>query len=364
MITIYSNQHHLHRPEVELHGGDLIPHYEVPERVQAILDRIEREGLGSVRSPDPLEPSLLRRVHDPGLLDFLETAAQKWSAAGRVGAVMPYTWRHPSPHTFRPQSIDGLAGWYATDACTPITTQTWSAAVGAAAVAVTGARLLMSGATAVAAMTRPPGHHAGFAYYGGYCYLNNAALAADLLAERENVMILDIDYHHGNGTQDIFWSRADVVYASVHASTCYAFPYFSGAREEIGAGVGQNANRNYPIPPDAPTQVWVNAFTNALSFGAHFRPRYMVVSLGMDTADGDPVGTFHLDDRVYAQVGREIARLGIPTLYVLEGGYHLDTIGRNLVALLRSHDQESGSRNITQCSQIVPASGAEGIHSC
>jgi acetoin utilization deacetylase AcuC-like enzyme len=340
VITIYSDRHQIHRPPAELHQGELIPHLDVPERTQAIVAHIQRERLGPVQSPDPPDLRRLRRVHSPEFLEFLQTAARMWAGAGRPGAAMPYAWRPPRSSVMRPQGIDGLLGWYATDACTPITGQTWEAAVESTAIAITGARLLMSGAAAALAVCRPPGHHAGPDYYGGYCYLNNAALAADLLAEGGTVTILDIDYHHGNGTQDIFWSRSDVVYASIHADTSQAFPYFSGGRRDIGEGAGRNATRNFPIPPGAPTQLWLNAFANALAFGLKFHPNHLVVSLGVDTAVGDPTGTFSLSPSTYAYIGREIAQSGIPTLFILEGGYQLDMIGVNCATLIKAHDQE------------------------
>jgi acetoin utilization deacetylase AcuC-like enzyme len=220
--------------------------------------------------------------------------------------------------------LDGRLSFYAFDISTPITAGAFTAARAAADTALTGAaRLARGGDRAVFSLCRPPGHHAGRDFYGGYCFLNNAALATErLLAEGAGrIAVLDVDYHHGNGTQAIFYDRAEVLYVSLHADPATDFPYFLGYADETGAGAGEGANLNLPLPPGADGAAFGDALGRALQAIGRHGPDALVVSLGLDGLDGDPLGGFRLQMEDYARLGARIAGLGLATLFVLEGGY-------------------------------------------
>jgi acetoin utilization deacetylase AcuC-like enzyme len=244
----------------------------------------------------------------------------------------------------------------------PIVAGTYAAARAAANTALTGAALLLEGQRATYALCRPPGHHAGRDLYGGYCYLNNAAIAAQFLGVggwespptpnlqpptpnpqlTHRVAILDVDYHHGNGTQQIFYERGDVLFASIHADPARQYPYFAGHADERGAGAGLGANLNIPLEADVDDGRYLEALDEALRAVRAFDPRFLVVSAGFDTFGGDPIADFALSSAVYPQIGRRIAALGLPTLIVQEGGYAVEALGENAVGLLRGFDTTFG----------------------
>jgi len=236
-----------------------------------------------------------------------------------------------------PRDIDGKMGFYAMDAGVPITAGTWTAVQDSADVALSGAQTLVaSAARAVFSACRPPGHHAAAAFMGGYCYLNNAAIAAQSLRDQgcARVAILDVDYHHGNGTQSIFYDRADVLFASIHADPRVEYPSFLGYADETGAGQGEGFNHNYPLPLGTDWHTYGAALADAAGKIAAFAPDALVVSLGVDTFEKDPISGFKLRHDDYLRMGEAIARLGCPTLFVLEGGYAIDDIGINVVNVL------------------------------
>jgi acetoin utilization deacetylase AcuC-like enzyme len=227
---------------------------------------------------------------------------------------------------------------------TSISGGTWEAACAAANVALTGAAQIEKGARAAFALCRPPGHHAARDLYGGYCFLNNAAVAAQHLRDRgaERVAILDVDFHHGNGTQDIFYERSDVLFVSLHADPSDAFPYFSGYSDETGNGAGAGFNVNLPMPAGTEFGAWAEALRAALSRVENFRADALVVSLGVDTFAGDPISSFRLQSPDFSAYGRMIGKSGIPTLFVLEGGYAVGEIGINVVNVLMGFEQAQG----------------------
>jgi acetoin utilization deacetylase AcuC-like enzyme len=246
------------------------------------------------------------------------------------------------------------AGRYCFDLSAPIVAGTYAAARSAAAAALTGADLLLEGARAAYALCRPPGHHAMPALAGGYCYLNNAAIAANRLAlahapaaegDRRpwamapaSVAILDIDYHHGNGTQAIFYERSDVFCASIHADPDREYPYFLGFAEERGAGPGEGYNLNIPLEAGVDDTRYLGALEQALEAIVAYSPRFLVVSAGLDTFAADPLGDFNLSAAAYPAIGRRIAQLGLPTLFVQEGGYAVDALGDNVVGLFQGYE--------------------------
>jgi acetoin utilization deacetylase AcuC-like enzyme len=241
--------------------------------------------------------------------------------------------------TLEPHHIDGALGFFAQDAACSIVAGTWDAAYASAQCALAAAHDLLDGAATSFALCRPPGHHATAAAMGGFCYLNNAAIAAQSLRDAglAKVAVLDVDYHHGNGTQAIFWERGDVFFASLHADPHTDYPFFSGHADERGAGEGAGATLNLPLPPGMTGPQWLQALASMLSAVSRSGAHAVVISLGVDTYEHDPISRFRLRSEDYAETGRCIAALGLPTVYVLEGGYATEAIGHNVVQVLGGH---------------------------
>lgn len=336
MLTVYSESQTLHRGGHELCDGDLLPCFEKPERATLVLDAVRDAHLGDVSSPDAFGIEPLLRVHDRGYLEFLQSAWDQWTAEGRTRDALPYTWAVRGMRPVVPEHIDGKLAWYSFDAGTPITAGTWAAASAATDVALTGASRLLAGDRAVFSLCRPPGHHAAADCYGGYCFMNNAAIAAQYLIDNDadNVAILDIDYHHGNGTQSIFYSRSDVLFVSIHGDPLREYPFFLGHRDEFGEGEGRGFTANFPLQWQCEPADWFAALDAGLRLIRDFAPRHLVVSLGVDTFIDDPISQFRLRTEDYLDVGDRIAALGLPTLFVLEGGYATNDLGRNVVNVL------------------------------
>jgi acetoin utilization deacetylase AcuC-like enzyme len=234
----------------------------------------------------------------------------------------------------RPRGLRGLLGYYAFGSGSPILEGTWEAAYWSAQCALTAAGLLRRGERLVYALCRPPGHHAGPDLHGGYCYLNNAAIAAHSLRAAGRVAILDVDYHHGNGTQLIFYSEPDVLFCSLHVHPDEGYPYYWGGAEERGAGLGEGANRNWPLPGSTGDDEYLPVLACALATIEAFRPQNLVVSAGFDGLEGDPEGSFRLSVAGLAEIGRRIGALGLPTAIIQEGGYRLEVLGESAVAFL------------------------------
>jgi acetoin utilization deacetylase AcuC-like enzyme len=320
-----------HAPAQELHNGNFTDYAEKPSRAQMILDAI-----GGAEEPEDRGEAPIRAVHDAGYLQFLQDAPAAWAAAGRPGDAIPYAFPVVGRRPLRLDRIDALMGRYAFDATTPITPQTWASAYGSAQSALAAAHAVLAGDRAAFALCRPPGHHAGADYFGGYCHLNVAAIAAQAArdAGHERVAILDIDYHHGNGTQDIFWQRGDVFYASVHADPATDYPFYWGHADEIGEGAGEGTTLNLPLPHGTKAEAFRAAQATALEAIARFGATFLVVSFGADTWEGDPISQFALTTPDYAILARDIAGLGLPTAIVMEGGYAIDALGANVASLL------------------------------
>lgn len=337
MQTIYSPDHHRHHGAAEFYRGHLVPCFESPERAEQILAQVSSRGLGPVCAPERFGRAPLARVHTADYLDFLATAWDEWSALGETGDALPYAW--PAAGLRRdvpPRHIDGKLGFYAIDAAAPITAGTWAAAQASADCALTGARMVLSGAPGAFALCRPPGHHAGARAMGGFCYLNNAAIAAQALRDGGigRVAILDVDYHHGNGTQAIFYDRADVFFASLHGDPAVEYPFFLGHADETGVGAGAGANLNLLLPWGTSAADYLAALAVALGRITAFGAGALVVSLGVDTFEGDPISHFKLGSPDFTTLGQRIAALALPTLFVMEGGYAVGDIGGNVVNVL------------------------------
>jgi acetoin utilization deacetylase AcuC-like enzyme len=341
MLTIYSEDHALQDGKLELVDGQLLPCFEMPRRAFLIRDRVREVGLGAIVPPEPFGRGPIERVHTPDFVEFLATAWERWTASGRTYDALPWVWPTRHFRQARPDRIDGLMGHYSFDAGTPITAGTWRAAQASAEVALTGAGLLADGRhAAVFALCRPPGHHAASDLYGGYCFLNNAAIAAQYLIDggAGRVAILDVDYHHGNGTQAIFYDRTDVLFLSLHGHPREEFPFYLGWAEETGAGAGEGCNVNYPLPWGTGFAAWAEALDDACGKVADYAPDVLVVSLGVDTFKDDPISRFRLESADFTTYGTRIARLGLPTLFVMEGGYAVEQIGVNVVNVLQGFE--------------------------
>lgn len=337
MQTVHSPLHAGHGGQVELVAGAIVPAFEMPRRAEIIRARIEEVGLGPVLEPGPHGLELARRVHDPAYLAFLQRAYDMWLARGNSGTALPFIW--PAQGLRRdlpPEDIEGLLGFYSFDGGAPFVAGTWAAVKSSHDVALSAAALLQGGERAAFALCRPPGHHAGRAFAGGYCYINNAAVAAEALREggAAKVAVLDIDYHHGNGTQEIFYTRADVLVVSIHADPRQEFPYFLGHADERGAAAGEGFNHNLPLPHGTGWLDWERALLRASETLAAYGPDALVVSLGTDTYVGDPISQFTLETTDFPKIGAHLARLGLPTLFVMEGGYAVEEIGINAVGVL------------------------------
>lgn len=336
MLTVYSDDHRLQDGKSELNEGLLVPCFEKPARADLVLERVRATGFGDVLVPGTHGSEPLARVHDERYLEFLADAWPLWVAEhGEIDA-LPLNWPIRTLRGAEPKSIDGRLGYFSFDAGTPITAGTWRAATAAADVALTACDQVAGGERAVFALCRPPGHHAGRDFYGGYCFLNNAAIAAQALRDHgaDRVAVLDVDYHHGNGTQAIFYERGDVLFLSLHADPMHEFPYFSGHADETGAAAGEGANRNYPLPWGTDFAAWCAALESALDEVRRFGAGALVVSLGVDTFEGDPISRFRLRSDDYPRIGERLAALCLPTVFVMEGGYAVEAIGVNVVNVL------------------------------
>ncbi|MGI9606027.1 MAG: histone deacetylase family protein [Acidimicrobiales bacterium] len=339
MKVVRSVDHLRHAPAGELYGGQLVPPFECPERWSHIVAALDAAGFADVVEPDQVSHELLERVHDPRYLDFLATAWTDWTAEGYAGDMIPTCFPARGMTQREPTDIDGRLGYFAFAAETSITDGTWVAARAAASLAHTAQRLVAGGEAAAFALCRPPGHHAARDLFGGYCFLNNAAVAAEGFRTdgAERVAVLDVDFHHGNGTQDIFYERSDVFFASVHGHPSSEFPHFLGFEDETGAGEGAGFNENHPLPPGTTFAEWVAALDTALDSIARFGAETLVVSLGVDTFENDPISSFRLASSDFVTVGERIGAAGLPTVFCMEGGYAVEEIGTNTVNVLRGH---------------------------
>jgi acetoin utilization deacetylase AcuC-like enzyme len=318
-----------HAPALELHNGGFVPFAERPARAEAI-----RAALGATEAPADHGEGPLRAVHDEAYLAFLWAAHKDWRAAGRDGDASGYAWPVVRRRPLDLERIDARLGRYSFDASSPIAAGTWEGAYWSAQTALSALDAVLAGGRAAFALCRPPGHHAGADYLGGYCYLNNAAIAAQAGAAGKRVAILDIDFHHGNGTQDIFYARGDVLFVSIHADPRMDYPYFWGHADETGDGAGEGFNLNIPLPRGSDFRAYGPALDRALDRVASFGPDLLVISYGADTFAGDPISHFELQTTDYRRIARSISGLGIATLIVVEGGYAVDALGANVASFL------------------------------
>jgi acetoin utilization deacetylase AcuC-like enzyme len=331
MRGFFDPRQRAHAPATELHNGGFVAYAETPARADAIVG-----ALGSLEPPLDHGEAPILAVHDAGYVDFLKTAPARWAQAGRPGDVLGYVWPIVGRRPLTLDRVDALAGRYSLDASTPLTADTWSSAYWSAQSVLSALDALRAGDRAAFALCRPPGHHAGRDYLGGYCHLNTAAIAAEaaITDGAKRIAILDIDYHHGNGTQDIFWTRGDVFFASIHADPATDYPFYWGHADERGEGTGAGTTLNLPLPQGTTLDAFRRTQAEALEAIARFAPDLLIVSFGADTWAGDPISHFAIETGDYAVLARDIAACGWPTLIAMEGGYALDALGANVVSFL------------------------------
>lgn len=342
MRTFANPRHALHAGRQEMYRGRLVPCHEVPARVAHVLAELARRPMGEVIEASEVDDTSLERVHAPRYLAFLAEAWDQWVALDPANAgldALPSVWPIRGFRSDRePQNFAARLGLFSFDAGTPLMAGTWAAARAGAACAVAAARSLLGpdGSRAAFALTRPPGHHAGPDFFGGYCFLNNAALAAQTLRDSgaKRVAVLDVDFHHGNGTQSLFYGRADVLTVSIHGDPRTEYPFYLGHADETGEGEGRGFNLNLPLPAGSGFEPWRAALHAGLDRVASFGAEALVVALGVDTFEGDPISGFRLRSADYLQVGRDLAQAGLPTVFTLEGGYAVAEMGVNVVNVL------------------------------
>ena len=344
MLTFFNEHHAQHRPRLEFYRGDLVPCSEKPERVGVVLAEFERRGLGRVVTPHGVSLVSLERIHPPRYLQFLRNAWGEWTSLNAANAekdLVPAVWPIRTLRSdVEPDNFFGRLGLYSMDNGTPISSGTWIAAKTGADCAINAAHALRLGERSTFALTRPPGHHAGADFFGGYCFLNNAALAAQHLLDdgAARVAILDIDYHHGNGTQSIFYRRSDVLFVSIHGDPRTEFPFYLGHADETGEGDGLGYNMNLPLPAGATAAQWFAALETACLKIASYAPAALVVSLGVDGFSGDPASRVDLHSGDFLRIGERLAHLGLPTAFMFEGGNLIPELGINTVNVLEGFE--------------------------
>lgn len=343
MKVFYSPAQLAHRSEQFMVAGRMAKHLEVPERCERMLAALQRANYVVEAPRDDIGIDPIAAIHEPGYLEFLRTAWERWSALKSAGPecvpnVHPYRGAELdfSPRRApRAASVVGQAGYYLGDFACGVGAHTWESALAAAHTAIGAAEAVLAGEYGAYALCRPPGHHASADRASGFCYLNNAAIAAELLRGHfSRVAVLDVDTHHGDGTQSIFYRRGDVQFVSIHTDPTNYYPFFSGYADEYGAGEGEGANLNIPLAPGSGDAEYLDALDDALEAIRAHRSEVLVVSVGFDAHERDPLSVLKVTNDGYRRIGDAIASVKRPTVIVQEGGYGLELLGNNLVAFL------------------------------
>lgn len=339
MDLYFSNEHKLHDPSFEIfENGQHINYFESPNRIDRVLEELKNHSWATVLPALTFDPSEILRVHTAEYFTFLQTIYGRWVDSSPNESKI-FNALYPSAHPANfinkiPENINGALGYYVKDLSAPILEGTFAASLSSANCALSAAANVKDGALVAVALCRPPGHHSGIRSCAGYCYFNNAAIAAASLAQNAKVAILDIDYHASNGTQAIFYGSDQVLTISIHADPHQEYPYYAGFANETGAGAGLGFHHNIPLPQGTGPKEYLNALSSALSYIEEFKPTYLVLSAGFDTYKEDPLGSFKLDTGTYNEIGKRIRGLKTKTVVILEGGYYLPALGKNLVSLL------------------------------
>ena len=342
MKTVFDPRQLIHAPARELHNGGWAAYQESPDRAEAIL-----KAVGPAIAARDFGMVPIAAVHDPAYLAFLQVAHRDWRAAGREGDAIAYAWPVVARRDLDLARIDARLGRYSYDAGTPIMAHSWIAAYWSAQTALTALDEVVQGSDGdvAFALCRPPGHHAGRDYLGGYCHLNNAAIvAAD--ARRRGlgpVAILDVDYHHGNGTQDIFYADPDMFFVSIHADPSTDYPFYWGHADERGTGAATGTNLNLPLPRGTGWAAYEPALDRAIAAIIDHGARCLVVSFGADTFGGDPISHFAFEQVDFGRLAQRLGALGLPSVIVMEGGYATAELGSNVAAFLAGYQRVHGS---------------------
>ena len=336
MKVYYSEAHRQHEPPFEVFDGGLrTPYLENPDRMDRILNALRQTEWAEIVEPKALGLDPIYAVHDKDYVDFLSTSWTEWlaSEAEDKSTLLPATFalrRHPQ----KPTSLLGRAGYHMMDLSACIVEGTYAAALASAYCALSAAETVANGERAAFGLCRPPGHHAGRDYAGGYCFINNASVAANWLSQQGKVAVLDIDYHCGNGTQDIFYDRADVLTISIHADPDFEYPYYAGYAHEMGSGAGLGFHKNFPLDKGTDEARYLSTLEEALTLIREFAPKQLVISAGMDIYAEDPLGKIRVSTEGIGEIGKGISELDLPAVIVMEGGYNNEALGKNIVRFL------------------------------
>ncbi|HKY53141.1 MAG TPA: histone deacetylase family protein [Anaerolineales bacterium] len=336
MKIFYSETHRRHEPPFEVFDGGLrTPYLENSDRMDRILNSLKNTAWAEILEPTDFGLEPIYEVHDKEYMDFLASCWTEWldTDPQDPSVLLPATFalrRHPQ----KPASLLGRAGYYMMDLSACIVEGTFQAALASANCALSAAQSLVDGQWSTFALCRPPGHHAGKDYAAGYCFINNASVAANWLSSKGKVALLDIDYHCGNGTQDIFYDRDDVLTISLHADPNDEYPYYAGYANETGTGKGLGFHKNFPLEMDTDDEQYLASLGEALRLIRKFEPRYLVLSAGMDIYADDPLGKIKVTTEGIGEIAKRIAALDLPTAIIMEGGYNNDALGKNIINLL------------------------------
>ncbi len=350
MKIFYSEAHRAHYPPFEIfEGGKRVPYLENPDRMDRILTALKKTVWAEIVEPTDFGLSPIHAVHDKDYITFLASCWTEWLDSDPEVAASPESHAFlPATFALRrktrvPSTLLGKAGYYMMDLSACIVAGTYNAALASANCALSAAQFILEGPSSAVrrpssafALCRPPGHHAGRDYAAGYCFINNASVVANWLSSKGKVALLDIDYHAGNGTQDIFYDRNDVLTLSIHGDPDYEYPHYIGFADETGAGSGIGFHKNFPLPKGINDSHYLSTLDEALDRIRAFAPKYLVLSTGMDTFDGDPLGKFHVTRTGFRAIGKRIASLKFPTAVIMEGGYANAELGENVVSLLEN----------------------------
>ncbi|MCS6907684.1 MAG: histone deacetylase family protein [Anaerolineales bacterium] len=348
MRVFYTPQLEEFQPPYQIHFGRVVEASEVSGRARCVVKALHEAGLAEIAEPCRFPLEAIEAVHAPEYVRFLQNANQMpfldpESDGKPFEVIFPTVFPYSDRWQQRASAVMSLASLYCFDTYTPITPQVFEAARLSAECALSGAEALLSGEQTVFAACRPPGHHATRRQCGGYCYFNNAAVAAHRLSCAGRVVVLDVDFHHGNGTQEIFYASDAVGYISLHGDPATTYPYFSGYADELGEGKGRGYTRNFPLPPQTDDRTYLKTLEEALSALRQMSPRFLILSLGLDAHGEDPLANLALTTECYAAMAQRIAYLGLPTLIVLEGGYNLNRLGELAVTFFRAWEETRNS---------------------
>jgi len=347
MKTFVSPKHSLHWLKVEFSLGQAKPCFEAPSRVEAVLDQLKERQLGDIVEPDNHPIEYITNVHSSDYIEFLQTCWSEWEqVAGPDADAMASVFCRPDQRHRKPDHIEGKLGYYSSDLTAGLGKDSWQAIKSSADSALSGANCILRDERAAFSLCRPAGHHASKELMAGYCYVNNAAVAVQYLRDNgcKKIATLDVDYHHGNGTQSIFYERDDVYCVSIHGDPNHEYPFYLGYADETGLGKGEGFNLNIPLALGATS--WAEykvALKTGLEKIADYKPDVLVVSLGVDTYEGDSISHFKLKTADFLSMGTMLAAMNLPTLFIFEGGYGTDELGLNTVNVLEAFDHAADS---------------------